>query len=109
MPGLSTRTRGICHDGDMSDLTAIGATVSGRVQGVGFRAAVAHVARDLGVTGWVRNTAMGGVEVWAQGEPEALDRLTAFLRVGPLAARVASVSVRPAVPSPDIRGFNVRY
>jgi acylphosphatase len=93
----------------MSDRTAISATITGRVQGVGFRFATARTARELGLTGWVRNTATGGVEVWAQGESEALDRLAAFLRVGPPAASVTSASVRPAVPNPAISGFNVRY
>ena len=47
--------------------------VSGRVQGVGFRAATLDEAERLGLTGWVRNIASGDVEVLACGEGEALD------------------------------------
>jgi acylphosphatase len=93
----------------MSERAAISATISGRVQGVGFRFAVARAGREHGLDGWVRNTAGGDVEVWAEGDPPALDRLTAFLRVGPPAAHVTSVVIRPAVPNPAIHGFNVRY
>ncbi len=57
--------------------------VSGRVQGVGFRWFVRNAARELGLTGWVRNLADGRVEAEASGPPEALDAFERRLREGP--------------------------
>ncbi len=50
---------------------------TGTVQGVGFRATVAHLARPLAVTGYVRNLADGRVELVAEGDPAEVDRLAA--------------------------------
>lgn len=76
--------------------------VSGRVQGVGFRAFVADAARDEGVAGWVRNLADGSVEVHAEGEAEAVSRFELRLWQGPSHARVDDVASADAVPeSPD--------
>lgn len=88
---------------------AIHARVRGRVQGVGFRHATARAARELGVAGWVRNDSDGSVEVWAQGDPDAVDRLVRFLRVGPLAASVNDVVMTPGVVQPSQAGFDVRF
>jgi acylphosphatase len=62
--------------------------VSGRVQGVFFRASTVEQARALGLRGYARNLADGRVEVVADGEAQALDRLEAWLRRGPPLARV---------------------
>ena len=67
------------------------AWVSGRVQGVGFRYFVMQNAQTLGLAGWVRNLHDGRVEVVAEGPHEALDRLLAALRKGPMSAEVAEV------------------
>jgi acylphosphatase len=72
--------------------------VSGRVQGVGFRAFVVEAARGLGLAGWVRNLADGRVEALAEGEDAALDRLAAALARGPLLARVDRVEEQQAAP-----------
>lgn len=53
---------------------------SGKVQGVGFRAATRAVMRGYPVTGWVRNEADGGVRAEVQGEPAAIDAALATLR-----------------------------
>jgi acylphosphatase len=70
--------------------------VSGRVQGVGFRAFVAEHAQTIGVTGWVRNLADGSVEVYAVGTPSELDLLAARLHQGPLLSTVRGVEQREA-------------
>jgi len=65
--------------------------VSGRVQGVFFRASTRTEALRLGLNGYARNVADGSVEVLASGDAAALDELQRWLHVGPPAARVASV------------------
>jgi acylphosphatase len=74
--------------------------VTGRVQGVFFRAATQRQARLLGLVGHARNLADGSVEVLAVGSPAALAELRVWLRVGPTAARVASVECS-SEPLPD--------
>jgi acylphosphatase len=88
---------------------ALHARVTGRVQGVGFRVTTARVGRELGVTGWVRNDSDGSVEVWAQGDVEAVDRFVRFLRVGPTGARVDAVVTSPGVANGSLVGFDVRH
>ncbi|MCS6950466.1 MAG: acylphosphatase [Armatimonadota bacterium] len=70
------------------------ATVSGRVQGVGYRAFVLRYARALGLSGSVRNLPSGQVEVVAEGDEQQLQQLLTLLRQGPPAARVTEVSVQ---------------
>src|SRR5207244_1925247 len=67
------------------------ARVVGRVQGVFFRASTEDQAQALGLTGWVRNTSDGAVEVLAEGEEQSLQRLVAWLQRGPSGARVDGV------------------
>ncbi len=73
-------------------LKTIQFTVSGRVQGVGFRYSVQRKAFDLGLTGWVRNRAGGDVEGVAQGDDGKLDELKEWLWVGPRHATVRQVN-----------------
>ena len=63
-------------------------TVAGRVQGVGYRAYVARVARALGLTGGASNLMDGRVSVIATGPGHALDRFESALREGPRHSRV---------------------
>lgn len=69
------------------------AVVHGRVQGVSFRYYTLLRAQELGLVGWVRNRPDRTVEVLAEGERSALDRLEGFLWTGPPAARVTGVDV----------------
>ena len=76
--------------------------VSGRVQGVFFRASTRAEALRLGLTGYAKNLAAGDVEVVACGDAASLDALVRWLHVGPPAARVRSVmrsAADVAVPS----------
>ncbi|MCX6581782.1 MAG: acylphosphatase [Candidatus Aminicenantes bacterium] len=65
--------------------------VKGRVQGVSFRHYTQGAAYRLGVTGTVKNLYNGDVEVYAQGEQEAIKEFEAFLNKGPAVARVRQV------------------
>lgn len=73
-------------------LARLEATVTGRVQAVGFRVFVASRAAGLALTGWVRNGADGSVECVAEGPRPDLETLLAALERGPAGARVDSVS-----------------
>jgi len=68
--------------------------VSGRVQGVWFRASTQAKAQELGVTGYAKNLPDGDVEVLACGSQDVLSRLRAWLHLGPPAARVDGVQCR---------------
>lgn len=74
--------------------------VSGRVQGVFYRASARGQAMALGVSGYAKNRPDGCVEVLATGSADALDGLERWLRQGPPAARVESVS-REDLPDED--------
>jgi acylphosphatase len=88
---------------------AVQVRVRGRVQHVGFRWFVARTARDLALTGWVRNAEDGTVEVAAEGAAAQVDLLLAALRRGPSQALVQSVEIeeRPAVAAADQIAFEI--
>ena len=67
------------------------ATVSGKVQGVWFRASTQKVAQRLGLTGYAHNLSNGDVEVKATGSEDDIERLVSFLGNGPQFAKVNEV------------------
>jgi acylphosphatase len=83
--------------------------VSGRVQGVFFRAWTREQAESLALDGWVRNLPDGSVEVLAQGNPDRLDQLERRLHEGPSAAHVTGVEREEALEPPDREGFHIRH
>ena len=83
------------------------ARIQGRVQGVWFRGSTEAKALRLGVDGWVRNRPDGSVEAVFEGEPEAVQGLLEYVRVGPRQARVERVDVTQEPPEGE-RGFRVR-
>ena len=83
-------------------------TISGRVQGVGFRFFTEGVARRERVDGWVRNLPDGRVEILAEGEADAVDRFERQIRRGPAGAQVERVDVDGAPADGHGAGFSVR-
>jgi acylphosphatase len=81
--------------------------VHGHVQGVFFRDSTRRIALEHGVAGWARNTWVGTVEAVFEGEPEAVERLVAFVRKGPPGAIVERVEVFDE-PEEGLRGFAIR-
>lgn len=67
--------------------------IVGLVQGVGYRASFEAQARALGLSGWVRNRADGSVEAAVRGAPDAIEKIIAWSRRGPTAARVRDVAI----------------
>lgn len=78
--------------------------VTGKVQGVFFRAATRERALQLGLLGYAKNLADGRVEVVASGSSAALDELDGWLHHGPPAACVETVA-REALPEQSLHGF----
>ena len=68
-------------------------TVTGTVQGVGYRHGMSREAQRLGISGWVRNRKDGSVEALIEGSAEAVAALIAWARRGPPGARVEHVAV----------------
>jgi acylphosphatase len=75
--------------------TAVDVVVTGRVQGVFFRATLREQAERLAVTGWARNEPDGSVRAHLEGAPGAVEELAAWCAEGPPAARVAEVRQQP--------------
>ncbi len=81
--------------------------ISGRVQGVLYRASTQNKARSLGLHGWVRNLPDGRVEVIAQGKVDDVEALIAWAHLGPPLAIVENVDVTWEEPCSE-SGFSVR-
>ncbi len=96
-------------DGTRRAMTARHLLISGRVQGVFFRAHTRDLAQRLGLHGWVRNLPDGRVEVKVWGEPDRVEELVAWCHQGPPAAQVTHVAVEDAEPEPGVTGFHVRF
>lgn len=87
--------------------TALRARVTGRVQGVSFRAWTEGRARALGLEGWVRNEADGAVTALIGGPANKVAAMVAALADGPRWARVDHVETSPADPAEVPPGFRI--
>jgi len=81
--------------------------IAGRVQGVWYRGSTRDKARELGLTGWVRNLVDGRVEAVACGPRSQLEALIQWCHQGPPAARVTEVSVEWR-EGESFEGFEIR-
>lgn len=82
--------------------------ITGRVQGVFFRAWTQQQARELGVSGWVRNAEDGSVEAHLEGDEAAVKALVQRLWEGPPSAEVDDVRVEDA-SAQGLRSFELRH
>ena len=88
--------------------TRLQVRITGHVQGVGFRFYAEREARRLGLTGWVRNLPDGDVELLAEGEDVALQRMLAWCREGPPSAAVMNVQANWAEGLGEFTDFRIR-
>lgn len=82
--------------------------ITGRVQGVFYRATTVETARRLGLTGWVRNLADGRVEAVAEGPGDALEALVRWSHDGPPSARVDGVEAQWHPATGEFGDFDAR-
>ncbi|MBD2529056.1 acylphosphatase [Nostoc flagelliforme FACHB-838] len=91
----------------LSNIIRARVLISGRVQGVGYRYATVDTARQLGLTGWVRNLPESRVEAVFEGAREVVDDMVRWCHSGPPDAVVKDVVVEYEVPE-GLRGFEVK-
>ena len=83
--------------------------ISGRVQGVFFRAETQHAAVGFNLNGWVRNMADGRVEALLEGEGKSVDKMLEWCRKGPPAAQVENVSITEEPYTGEFNNFTIKY
>ncbi|TET17243.1 MAG: acylphosphatase [Dehalococcoidia bacterium] len=94
----------------MTDLASVRVIVFGSVQGVFFRDFTSRRARELGLTGYVRNLPdVEAVEVNAEGERKQLETLISYLKVGPPAAKITKVVTNWSEYTGNYPRFSTRY
>ncbi len=93
----------------MVNTKSIRYVVTGRVQGVGFRAFTKDTALALGLNGWVRNLSDGSVEIMASGPTDKIHTFEEKIRVGPSFARVVHIVTEenPAGHNHIQKGFHI--
>ncbi len=99
----------LMNQSSRNDREELHAVVHGEVQGVGFRYFIIQRALALNLRGYTRNQSDGSVEVVAQGEHAALERLLLLLRLGPSSADVTEVTTEWRQPTEHFSGFHVRW
>ncbi|MCR9140430.1 MAG: acylphosphatase [Alphaproteobacteria bacterium] len=87
-------------------MKAVGAHITGRVQGVAFRAWTKVEAQSRGLSGWVRNEPDGSVRAVLAGPEPAVDEMLKAMEAGPPAAIVATVEIEAAT-APEDDGFAI--
>ena len=83
--------------------------VSGRVQGVFFRADTRRAAADLNLTGWVRNMDDGRVEAVLEGEDSDVEKMIAWCHIGSPSSRVGKVTTTEEHYTGSFQDFSIKY
>ena len=79
----------------------------GKVQGVGFRAAILSLAKGYEVTGWVRNSPDGRVELFASGDAAEVEDFLQGIRESHLAGHIEKEELNATTPEPGVKGFRI--
>ena len=79
--------------------------IGGRVQGVGFRYFAQQKAEELTITGWVKNSSNGKVEIEASGEPHNLNTFIEWMKIGPARAIIQTFTVSVFLPQRTFTHF----
>lgn len=93
---------------DLARLRHARILVTGRVQGVYYRASTVNAAQDIGATGWVRNLLDGSVEIEVEGSVEQIEQLIAWCWQGPAGARVEQVVAEWLDQLEGFQGFEIK-
>jgi acylphosphatase len=93
----------------VSSMKRMRVVISGRVQGVFFRARTQDMARSLSLTGWVKNRPDGDVEAVFEGQEDDLTLMLAWCRKGPTSARVTRVEAYEEPLSEPFESFEILY
>ncbi len=83
--------------------------ISGRVQGVWFRASTRDKAEQFGLSGWVRNTKDGKVEAVFEGEENGVEEMIKWCHHGPSLARVDKVNIKWEETKNEFLDFRILY
>ena len=83
--------------------------VSGKVQRVGFRFFTSRTANGLGLKGFVKNLSDGRVEIVAEGNKPALERLLYLVQDGPITAGIEKVESNWEKQTEEFEGFGIKY
>ncbi|HET6514426.1 MAG TPA: acylphosphatase [Thermodesulfovibrionales bacterium] len=83
--------------------------ITGRVQGVSYRAFTRDLANQLGLRGWAKNLYDGSVEAVFEGDKKLIEEAVTRCQAGPPGARVDGVHVRWEDYQGDLKGFQIRY
>jgi acylphosphatase len=94
--------------GTLSSMPRLHLRVRGKVQGVFFRTSATEQARNLGLTGWIRNRFDGSIEVLAEGSPESISIMRSWCSHGPPGANVRNVEETKATATGEFVEFRVR-
>ena len=90
-------------------VSRVNVIISGRVQGVWFRASTKEKADQLGITGWVRNTSDGNVEAVFEGDEKILQEMLEWCHQGPTHAKVENVKITKQDSSNGFSNFLIKY
>ena len=83
--------------------------VSGRVQGVCYRAFVLHRANELNIKGYAKNMVNGNVKVLAIGEDSVMNAFINMLKEGPPMARIDNIQTSEIIIGEEFSGFSIKY